>query len=310
MDIQSLRCFTVFSRTMNYSHAAEELFLSRQAVSKTVRTIESALGAKLIERDGNSQKLTIAGRGFAKGADRIVSDYDELIYQYSSNQKRSSSPQVQMDALRISCSMSTLSSGVRTLLRDLRVFSSDENNRQLKIKQASSKQCYQQLLDKSTDASLISCMPRRFPECNQVLLGTIEFAAIVYAEHPFTKKECIATEDLVNQKVILLSDYEFVYERLINECQLIGFKLDPAHVIDEVDLAAEIVADHQGIMIADARSSHVWPEGFVSVPFANDQHYWCLYYVYRKDSQRVPDLMQLERFLKQCDLEGLRISRS
>lgn len=41
MDIQHLRYFLTVSRTLNYTKAAEELYISRQAVAQAVRQLET-----------------------------------------------------------------------------------------------------------------------------------------------------------------------------------------------------------------------------------------------------------------------------
>lgn len=40
MDIRQIECFVAVARKGNYTKAAEELFVSRQALSKTVKHLE------------------------------------------------------------------------------------------------------------------------------------------------------------------------------------------------------------------------------------------------------------------------------
>ena len=44
MDIRQIECFVAVARKGNYTKAAEELFVSRQALSKTVKHLEKRSG--------------------------------------------------------------------------------------------------------------------------------------------------------------------------------------------------------------------------------------------------------------------------
>lgn len=63
MDIRQIECFVAVARKGNYTKAAEELFVSRQALSKTVKHLEKEVGEPLfISVPGQSQlKLTQKG---------------------------------------------------------------------------------------------------------------------------------------------------------------------------------------------------------------------------------------------------------
>ncbi|MDR1320522.1 MAG: LysR family transcriptional regulator [Gracilibacteraceae bacterium] len=53
MDIQQLRYFAVISQTLNYTRASERLYISRQALSRTIHDMEKELGESLFFIDKN-----------------------------------------------------------------------------------------------------------------------------------------------------------------------------------------------------------------------------------------------------------------
>jgi DNA-binding transcriptional LysR family regulator len=60
-DLRQLRAFVAVAEELNFTRAAERLFLGQQAVSKSVRQLERELGVDLLERTTREVRLTPAG---------------------------------------------------------------------------------------------------------------------------------------------------------------------------------------------------------------------------------------------------------
>ena len=61
MDIHQLEVFIVAARYLNFSEAAQRLFMVQSAVSHSIITLEKELGLKLFTRRNNQLSLTPAG---------------------------------------------------------------------------------------------------------------------------------------------------------------------------------------------------------------------------------------------------------
>ena len=61
MTIQQLKVFLAVSRELNYSHAAEQVYMSRQAVRQNIAELERELNGMLFENRGNRLFLTAKG---------------------------------------------------------------------------------------------------------------------------------------------------------------------------------------------------------------------------------------------------------
>ena len=79
MDVQVLREFATLARELNYSVAAEKLFVSRSSLSKHIAALEKELGVQLFARDSHSVKLTLAGSDFAERMETILGLYDDAM---------------------------------------------------------------------------------------------------------------------------------------------------------------------------------------------------------------------------------------
>ena len=78
MEIKQLRAFLAVANARSFLGAAEMLYVSRQAVSKTVTQLEDELGVKLFVRSQNGAELTPAGAYFFPQARTLVADFDRL----------------------------------------------------------------------------------------------------------------------------------------------------------------------------------------------------------------------------------------
>lgn len=78
MDIRQIECFVAVARKGNYTKAAEELFVSRQALSKTVKHLEKEVGEPLfISVPGQSQlKLIQKGTQLMGDAVSLVNAWE------------------------------------------------------------------------------------------------------------------------------------------------------------------------------------------------------------------------------------------
>jgi DNA-binding transcriptional LysR family regulator len=78
LTLRQLKVFESVARHLNYTRAAEELFLTQPAVSMQVKQLEESLGAPLFEQLGKRIHLTEAGQEVLGYARSITQQLDEL----------------------------------------------------------------------------------------------------------------------------------------------------------------------------------------------------------------------------------------
>lgn len=80
--LDGLATFEAAARTLSFTKAADELFITQSAVSKQVKQLEDQLGVALFERRPRALALTEAGHQFRQAAvealDRLQATVDEL----------------------------------------------------------------------------------------------------------------------------------------------------------------------------------------------------------------------------------------
>jgi len=78
LTLRQLKVFESVARHLNYTRAAEELFLTQPAVSMQVKLLEGQLGVALFEQLGKRIHLTEAGREVQTYARTVTQQLDEL----------------------------------------------------------------------------------------------------------------------------------------------------------------------------------------------------------------------------------------
>jgi len=73
-----MQIFAAVADTGQFSRAADNLSLSKSAVSHAVKDLEDYLGVQLLVRDNRNLQLTDAGHDYVEQCNRILGDIDEL----------------------------------------------------------------------------------------------------------------------------------------------------------------------------------------------------------------------------------------
>lgn len=84
MNTTQINCFLALSATLNFTKAAEQLYMSQPGLSRQISSMERELNTQLFIRDQKSVRLTPAGALLAKHLPALQSDYDHLMAQLHS----------------------------------------------------------------------------------------------------------------------------------------------------------------------------------------------------------------------------------
>ena len=87
MEMRQLQYFLVLCKELNYSHAAEKLYLSRQALRQSMAALEKELGEPLFENQRNRLFLTERGQWLCHYAQPVVQSFEQLQRQITASIK-------------------------------------------------------------------------------------------------------------------------------------------------------------------------------------------------------------------------------
>lgn len=79
MDIEMLRLFVSAAECLNFTKAAEQMYISQPTLSRHISELESMLNVELFERTTRKVKLTQPGEMFLAETKQILGKYDSLM---------------------------------------------------------------------------------------------------------------------------------------------------------------------------------------------------------------------------------------
>lgn len=79
MELRQLRYFAAVAETLNFSRAAESLYISQSALSQQVADLERELGVTLLRRNKRSVELTAAGRAMLHEAKAMLQNVEKIV---------------------------------------------------------------------------------------------------------------------------------------------------------------------------------------------------------------------------------------
>ena len=88
VTIRHIRIFLEVCRTMNVTRAAENLYMTQPAVSRSIHEIEQVYGVRLFERLNQRLYLTDSGRRMRAYAVHIVDTFDQMERELSDGDER------------------------------------------------------------------------------------------------------------------------------------------------------------------------------------------------------------------------------
>jgi DNA-binding transcriptional LysR family regulator len=83
LSLTSLELACWIAKLGSFTAAAERLHTTQPAVSARVRELEEIVGQKLFMRQGRGVELTLEGREFVRGAERLLAQLEELTMSFS-----------------------------------------------------------------------------------------------------------------------------------------------------------------------------------------------------------------------------------
>jgi DNA-binding transcriptional LysR family regulator len=87
-DLKELQAFVVTADEASFRSAAQTLHLSAPALSRRVERLETALGARLLERTTRHVELTAAGREFLQEARSALTGLDDAVQRLGDQDRR------------------------------------------------------------------------------------------------------------------------------------------------------------------------------------------------------------------------------
>lgn len=234
MDITQLRYFLKAAATLNYTQAAESLFISRQALRQALTTLEQELGQPLFENHRNHLSLTQYGEYLALSCADVVKDFEYM----QDDVKRFFQQKVPLRfAFSVSLTPYLLPGLEQFVLRDFALHYPQIALQSLSL---TSDQVIDAVERRETDCGCVLQMPVPCHDCSVTVIRTSPVALNSGENSPYRGRPEITLEELAMIPVIGMGSLEKIARPLWDDCQRLGITLDYHPIPNTIDAIYQV----------------------------------------------------------------------
>lgn len=233
MDTQHLSCFLALCDRLNYTAAADDCFISRQAMRQIIQKLEAEYGLPLIQNHRNKLSLTPAGELLRQKAQRVVDAYAEL----ESAMRACRAPS---QPLRIGVSSSLLPFYVPAAAAALDQFPEAYPGIALQLSVIPADEAISQLLLGELDAAVVVDAGRVPLPLSRTELRQDPLRLLLCASHPLAQRSALRYADLDGLTLDLMSDPSVCFEALSSAIAQAGARVHYRIVPEYSDVCLDV----------------------------------------------------------------------
>lgn len=240
MENRQLKYFLEICRERSFSSAAKSLYISQQALSKSIQKLESDLGVPLFERTNSGIRLTQYGEYLEKRAAPIL---DELECVCSDIAQMKESQQGKVEA---AFSFGVISSFPPDWLLN---FQRNYPNILISIKEYPDTLCEQAVYSEQADVGFTIAPVEESRFCSRVLKRD-KMCLLINEKNPLSQKKSVCFEELRNERFILVNQEFKLHHNFIYRCRKAGFEPQIYCSTMEMMLVQKLSRANQGIGVS------------------------------------------------------------
>lgn len=229
MDMRQVEYFAVVATQGSYKKAAEDLYISRQALSKTIKNLEQEVGRTLISAQDNHVQLTEEGEQFLQDAQPVLEAYHEFTNKYA----RNASDTRRVQTLSISMSHGTN----RVMPTDwIDTFRLLHPNTLLTIEEVTSEETVKSVELSEAEIGIIGSVPRYLSKFDAVLVAKTDLYVFAPRGVSLKNNNYVSYEDLDGKTFVTFGKKNHLHSFFAEECKSRGVRPDIALTTSDVSL--------------------------------------------------------------------------
>ena len=216
MDIRQLHYFLVLCEEMNYTRAAQRLFLSRQALRQSISALEAELCGPLFLSAHHKLTLTDRGMSLQRHATPVVEQFQQMQAALRA-EIQSAQP------VHIGISVALVPDYLPGLETQLDKFRQQYPHVEMRFRLLDNDAVADAVEQGELDAGLVIDLGCAAPVLARTTLRADPACLLVPRGHPFWDRESIPLADLRGQRVLLPSLRQDLFSPLWSACARAGF---------------------------------------------------------------------------------------
>lgn len=186
MELRQLRYFSVLARELNFSRAAQKLFITQGTLSQQIRQLEDEIGSELFDRTSRSVRLTEAGESLQAYAQKTLDASHECMQVAQDLRK----------GIRGSLNIGVTHSFKNLLRSTAKEFIRLYPDVNLTITYSTAPELHSMLVDRKIDFFLAFKPSAADPYVEYIDLFSSRFNLIMSRNHPLADKKSLTIDEL------------------------------------------------------------------------------------------------------------------
>lgn len=241
MELRQLKYFEAVARTLNFSRAAEELYIAQPPLSRQIQNLESELGVVLIDRSSRPLKLTNAGAFFYEQSIQIISRLNEI---KKSTQRLGSEKKRWMG---IGFVPSILYSKIPRIIKDFTINYGNINTSLIEI---TSVEQADALKSGRIDIGF-GRLAINDQAIENVILYEENLIVAISGESPLSQLKHVSLKDIINETLILYpsTSRPSFADQVIRQFKIRGLEMNNTYDANSMQTAIGLVAVNMGVSL-------------------------------------------------------------
>ena len=236
MNLKHLSYFVDISKRESFTKAADDIYVSQSALSKSVKSLEQ----ELIDRTSKSFNLTEEGR--------ILYVEGEKLLQYIDESQDEIIEKIHRSRRRLRIGVPPVISTVyfsQLLFRFIKQYP----NIELEISEVGANIVQNQINAGNIDIGVVILPIINSDNYHIIPAMSSDNALIVNKDHPLASRDEVDFKELEHEDFLILDRTYMLHDRIIKNCEIAGFYPHITTESSQWDFLAEMVAYNQGISI-------------------------------------------------------------
>jgi DNA-binding transcriptional LysR family regulator len=245
MEIRQIKYFIQICTDKSLSKAAENLHISQQGLSKTIKNLEDELGTPLFDRSSKGVRPTEFGILLLEKSQKIVSEFDLMVdFLHEKAKLKKGTISIGLPRSLYTCMFATIICEFQDTYPEIK----------LKIVEAGSNVCEKNVEDNLLDISIAfnSTSTEKF---QFIPISSFDMMLLVNKANSLSQKNTVKFRDLKKEKFIMFSPEHKSHQLTSERCLLSGFKPNIVFTTSQLELIVEMVVLNKGIAILPESNS-------------------------------------------------------
>lgn len=271
MEIRQMKYFVEICKTLSFSKAADNCFVSAQGISMAISRLESELNRQLFIRSPRGIIMTPAAKYLLTKTEKILEFSDDINRYFAVDSDY-------QGILPVAMSPGSIEEFGGQVIN---VFRKNNPNIQIEVHELVDVHCEAAIINEEFEIGF-ACGPLSDTLLEARLVKSCPYAIIVHKDHPLASKQEAAVSDLKGLSVSMLRETTKTYSVFRKACQKEGFEPVVSTFVENILSVYDLAQINQSAGISTTLLfDHLNRQDLKAVPFGSDGPSWDLYYINR-----------------------------